>query len=432
MRLGRIIISGILLSWTHTWAANWPQWRGPNADGTSDEKNLPTKWGPDENISWRATLPGVGTSTPIVWEDRVVITMQVGKNRLGNPGRSEGPAAREAPDSPGRVQFLVQSYRLSDGQPLWEYRFDAEGPLPTTHEKHNLASPSCVTDGKLIYAWVGTGQLVALTMDGKPAWRRHIGRDYAPFTVRWGHGSSPALYRDSLFLLCDHEESAYLLALDKNTGEEKWKADRSADSRSYTTPFIARRADGDELIINSSHRIDAYDPASGKHLWHVGEPNRVPVPTPVFHNGTLYASRGYRSGPYMAVRTGGRGDVNDSHVRWLVRTGAPYVSSLLYYDGLIYMATESGVATCVDAADGETLWKERLGGYFTASPVAADGKIYLLNEEGETFVLKAGREFNLLHKNELGERTLASPAIAKGSILLRTDEHLLCIRSPGT
>ena len=148
---------------------------------------------------------------------------------------------------------------------------------------------------------------------------------------------------------------------------------------------------------------------------------------PVFHNGVLYASRGYSSSPYMALKPGGRGDVSQSHVEWLVKTGGPYVSSLLYYQGLIYMANELGIASCVDAANGKLLWRERLGGVFSASPVAADGKVYLVNEEGDAFVLEAGRDLKILHRNHLKERTLASPAISDGRIFIRTDEHLVAI-----
>lgn len=410
--------------------ADWPTWRGPKLNGISEEKNLPGEWGPRKNVLWRAPLEGVGTSTPVIWGDQVFLTMQVGKNPIVGLDRPpEGPDAKPAMDS-DKVQFLVRSYNLMNGQLNWEYRLDAEGPLPSTHKKHNLASPSCTTNGKAVYAWMGTGQVVALTMDGKLIWRRHIGRDYAPFNVRWGAGSSPTLYKDSLLLLCDHVDIAYLLSLDANTGEERWKIDRG-EARSYTTPYVVPDENGDQLVVNSTQRIDAYDPATGKLLWHVAEPRRVPVSSPVFHDGILYTSRGHRSGPFMAVRTGGRGDVNESHIIWRVRTGAPYVSSLLYYQGLLYMATENGIASCVDASNGKTLWKKRLGGWFSASPVGADGKVYLVNEDGEAWVLKAGRDFNLLHNNDLGERTLASPAFSRGRMLLRTDNHLVCIGNGG-
>jgi outer membrane protein assembly factor BamB len=413
-------------------ADNWPHWRGPSADGISTETNIPVEWDGAKNIRWKTPLSGLGTSTPIVWKDRIFVTTQAGDGPYEQRGRdfANASVARKT-GAADVVRFAVHAYARADGKRLWEYVIDADGPLQPVHMKHNLASPSVVTDGKLLYAWVGTGQLAALDLDGKVVWKRHIGKEYSPFEILWGHGSSPTLYKDSLILLCDHQTAAYILSLDKRTGKQLWKIDRGKDRRSYSTPFVVAGPKGDELIINSSARIDAFDPSTGEPLWHVGEDNRVPVPTPVFHNGVIYATRGYSSGPYMAIRPGGRGDVSGTHVNWLVKTGAPYVSSILYYRGLLYMVNETGIAGAVDASDGKTLWRERLGGVFSASPVAADGKVYLINEGGEAFVLEAGRELKILKRNKFEERTLASPAISDGQIFLRTDEHLVAIGPSG-
>ena len=409
-------------------AANWPYWRGPFSNGISEEKGIPAEWGPEKNVLWKAPLAGLGTSTPILWGDRIFLTSQIGDGPFEQRGRDFANAStpRKTGERP-KVEFLVQAFGSDNGRLLWEYRLDAEGRLPAVHMKHNLSSPSCVTDGELVYAWFGTGQIVALSMEGKPVWQRNLGKDYGPFEILWGHGSSPTLYKDTLILLCDHQGAAYLLAVERRTGKNRWKVDRGKDRRSYTTPFLVSGPKGDELIVNSSERIDALDPSTGELLWYVGEQNRVPVPTPVFHDGVLYANRGYSSSPFMAVKVGGKGDVSQTHVQWLVKTGGPYVSSLLYYQGLIYMATETGIASCVDAANGRVLWRERLGGVFSASPVAADGKVYLVNEHGEAFVLEAGRELKILSRNHLHERTLASPAISGGRIFIRTDEHLISI-----
>ncbi len=402
-------------------AADWPQWRGPSADGISGETGVPTEWAAGRNVLWKAPLNGLGTSTPIVSRDRIFLTAQIGDGPFEQRGRDFDNASKARKTGQRKaVQFVVQAFARSTGKQLWEYAFDAEGDLPAVHMKHNLASPSCVTDGELVYAWVATGQLVALTMDGKVVWKRHLGKELSPFQILWGHGSSPTLYKNSLILLCDHQGAAYLLSVDKRTGKQLWKVDRGKDIRSYATPFVVKGETRDELIVNSSERMDAFDPATGEALWHVGESNRVPVPTPVYHDGILYASRGYNSGPYFALKTGGKGDAS-SRVLWEVKTGAPYVSSLLYYQGLIYMATETGIVSCVDAANGRLLWRERFGGVFSASPVAADGKVYLINEAGEAFILEAGRDKKVLRKNLIGERTLASPAISQGQIFLRTD-----------
>jgi outer membrane protein assembly factor BamB len=185
-----------------------------------------------------------------------------------------------------------------------------------------------------------------------------------------------------------------------------------------------------ELIVNSSAGVEAYDPDTGTALWTFTESNQFPIPVPTHHDGTLYLSRGYRSGPYAAIRTGGRGDIAGTHVAWHVPTGAPYIASLVYYDGLIYMAGDVGIVTCVDARTGERVWRERLGGLYTASPIAADGKIYLMSETGETLVLRAGRTPDVIARNTVAGRILASPAIAGGRLFIRTDSRLIAIGGP--
>ncbi len=322
----------------------------------------------------------------------------------------------------------MRAVHRRDGRSLWTHRFAAEGDIPPVQRKHNMASPTPVTDGERVYAWFGNGQLLAFDVaDGALVWQRHFAREIAPFDIQWGHGSSPTLYDDLLFLLCDHRPGAYLLALDKRTGEERWKLDRGEGQRSYTTPTVIRREDGDLLIVNANARLEALEPKTGKLLWHAGEPVRVPIATPAYHDGTLYTSRGYRSGPYLAIRLGGQGDVSETHVLWQVPTGAPYVGSLIHHRGLVFMATEQGIATATDPETGDHVWRERLGGAFTSSPVAGDGKVYFTNEAGETVVVAAAREFEVIARNALGERVLASPAISGGQIFIKTDEHLVCI-----
>ncbi len=186
---------------------------------------------------------------------------------------------------------------------------------------------------------------------------------------------------------------------------------------------------GDELIVNSSERLESLDPRTGELRWYAGEPNQFPIPVPTYADGILYTSRGYRAGPYMAIRLGGEGDVNDTEVLWRVPTGAPYIASILYFDGLIYMANGNGIATVVDPATGERLWQERIGGVYTATPVAGDGKVYLFSETGEAVVLEAGRSPRVMSRNPLNERVIASPAIAGGRIFVRTDRHLVAIGS---
>ena len=215
--------------------------------------------------------------------------------------------ARAAALASEKTTFLVEAFHRADGRRLWQHRVEAQGSLAGVHDKHNLASPSPVSDGQMVYAWFGTGQIVALDMNGTVVWQRHLGTEISPFEVIWGHSSSPALHGDSLILLCDHEPVAYLLAVDKRTGKQLWRADRGKGRMSYSTPLVVDTPTGPELIVNSSERVDAYDPRTGTLLWYTGGTNRFPIPMPVFHNGVIYMSRGYRSSPYMAIRRAGAG-----------------------------------------------------------------------------------------------------------------------------
>ena len=424
-------------------AENWPHWRGAASIGVSTETGLPERWSDTENVAWKAPVRGLGISSPIVWGDQVFVTSQIGRSarRAGNhPTLVQGGNPSEAGERalggaaaapvPGKVSFLVTALNRADGRKLWEFELPAEGELAEVHDKHNLASASPVTDGRRVYAWFGTGQIVSLDMSGKLVWSRHLGREYSPFNINWGHSSSPAIFNDSLILICYHDTDSYLLNLDAASGKTKWRVDRGGTFNSYSTPLIVPSAGGHEIIVNSSDGVSGHNVATGELLWHVQETNRFPIPMAVFHEGMIYTSRGYRSGPYMAIRPGGKGDVSKSHVTWRVDTGAPYVSSLVHYNGLLYMAGDVGVLSAIDAKSGNRVWQERTGGVFTASPVAADGKIYLLSEDGQTIVLAAGGSGaspRVLARNRLNARQLASPAISGGRIFIRTDDAVIAI-----
>jgi outer membrane protein assembly factor BamB len=424
-------------------AQHWPQWRGPAGGGVSPESGLPARWGATENVAWKRPLAGLGASSPIVWGDLVFVTSQAGAIAVAGGSHPQLAredrvlAGREHPiggrrpvpaDTAGGVWLVVEAFRWRDGERVWEFRTAATEPFTELHEKHNLATPTPVSDGERVYAWFGNGQVVALDMQGRVVWMRHLGVEYAPFETLWGHGSSPTLYGDLLILLCDHLGDAYLLALDRRTGRERWKVDRGAGRVSHSTPLVIAGPRGDELLVNSSERIDAYDPATGALLWYADGPRQTPIPSAVFHDGRVYLSRGYRNSDYLALRPGGRGDVTASHIDWRMPGGASYVPSILYYDGLLYMTNDVGVVTCADAATGEQLWRHRLDGVFFASPVAGDGKVYLASETGEIFVLRAGRTPEVLAVNDLGERVIASPAIAHQRLFLRSDGTLFAVR----
>jgi outer membrane protein assembly factor BamB len=440
MRTLRIGLALAIVAGGSVSASDWPQWRGPFGTGASDETGLPVRWSATENVAWKASLGGVGVSSPIVSGNLVFATSQIGTGIS-----RQGPRLAQGTDSAGAerslqkastaaasdsVVFLVEAFDRGNGRRVWEYRMEAVGPLASVHDKHNLASPSPVTDGQLVYAWFGTGQVVALDLTGKVVWQRHLGQENSPFDINWGHSSSPTLYQDTLILLCDHAPTSYLLAVDKRTGKDRWKADRGKGRLSYTTPFVVQAGTGPELIVNSSERVDAYDPRNGTPLWHVGGSNQFPIPAPTFGNGVIYLTRGYRSGPYMAVKPGGRGDVSASHVVWEVPTGAPYISSLVHDGGLLYMASDVGAISVIDAGTGRRLWQERVNGLFSASPVAADGKVYFVSETGEVIVLRAGREPQVIARNDRGERLMGGPAISTGRIFLRSDGAIFAIGKP--
>lgn len=412
--------------------ADWPQWRGPGSQGISTEKGLPVEWAAGKGIAWKAELAGTGTSSPIAIGDLVIATSQAGSYetgdgtdpRLARDERALAGKERAIGIKPSStLTLIVEAFRRTDGARVWAYRTEATGERPELHEKHNLATPTPVSDGQRIYAWFGNGQVVALDLQGREIWKRHLGS----FLNQWGHGSSPMLYKGLLLLLCDHRPGAYLLALDTATGAEKWRVDRGRGRVSHSTPVVVAGPRGDELIVNSDQRIDAYAPATGELLWWAGSARQTPIPSAVFHDGTIYLSRGYRNSDIWALRPGGKGDVGATHMKWRMPNGGSYVPSILHYEGLLYMTNEVGVVTCAEAETGAVVWRERLGGIFFASPVGADGKVYMVSETGETFVLKAGRKAEVLARNELPERFLASPAIAGGRIYLRGDGTLFSV-----
>ncbi len=423
-------------------ADNWPTWRGVSTGGVSPETNLPIRWSDTENIAWQTPLMGLGVSSPIAWGDRIIVTSQqgAGMRRSGShPSLAQGPEAATSGETGlgGRafgeayhdrnVTFVVTALDRLTGRKVWEHAFKAEGTLPELHDKHNLASPSPATDGERIYAWFGSGQIVATDMNGNVVWQRHLGRDYGNIDITWGPGSSPTVHNGTVYLLNYHGAVSYLLAVDARTGATRWKVDAPKGTTSYSTPVVAQGPRGPEIVINSSMGVAGHDVTTGERLWFFTEDNRFPIPAAVGHEGTVYLNRGFRSSPYMAIRLGGRGDIAKSHVAWRVPTSGPYVPSLVFYQGLLYMANDLGIVSAVDAATGERVWQERLAGVYSASPVAGDGKIYFVSETGETLVLQAGRALNVLARNDLNARFVASPAIAGGRVFLRADDRVIAV-----
>ncbi len=441
MRFSNTLIVLLIAAAGSVHADNWPHWRGPTVSGVSAETGLPSRWSSSEGIAWKAAIAGLGVSSPIVWGNRVFVTSQVGSGASRQGPRlaqgAEAVASGERPLGAGAagtaaaaegIAFLVTAFDRATGAKRWESVTRAEGPLPAVHDKHNMASSSPVTDGERVYAWFATGQIAAIDMTGKTVWTKHLGTDYSPFEINWGHGSSLTIHRGQLLLICYHDRASYLLSLDAATGAVRWKSDQPRGVTSYSTPLVVETTGGAaEIVVNSSVGIAGHNATTGEVLWRFNEDNRFPVPMPAVHDGVIYTSRGYRSSPFMAIRPGGRGDIAGSHVVWRVPSGAPYISSLVHYNGLIYMVGDVGVLTVTDAKTGNRVFQERIGGVYSASPVAADGKVYLLSEDGETIVLSAGRTPAILARNKLDARQLASPAISGGRLFIRSDDALYAI-----
>jgi outer membrane protein assembly factor BamB len=384
-------------------AGDWPAWRGPHGNGVSPEKNLPVHWDAanGQNIRWKVPVPGPGNSSPIVWRDRIFLTSML--------------------DDAGTRAILC--FRRQDGQPLWQAinPSKAQAKLTGDGAKAGQAAPTPVTDGTHVYAFFGPAGVLCVDFDGKVVWHHDAG----PLDHIWGIAASAVLWRDLVIINGDNHGPSFLLALDKKTGQVVWKTPRLAGG-GWSTPLVIANGDRDELIVSGPQRVTAYDPGTGKELWYCEGLGDIICSTPVAGHGLVYVPTG-SNGPTLAIKPGGQGNVTSTHVAWKSRRGAPYVSSPVLYGENLYMVNNGGLLTCLDARTGKQVYVERLAGSFAAAPVAADDKLYLVNEDGDTHVIKAGAAFALLATNRLGEPCLASPAIAGGEIVIRTEKQLVCI-----
>ena len=385
-------------------AAFWPRWRGPSGQGLVTGAGYPDTWSATENVLWKTPVPGNGNSSPIVWGDYVFLTT--------------------AYDGGRRVSVLA--YRRSDGQLLWETEAP-EGPTDRrSHYKNGHASATPSTDGERIYVSFGPRGLFALDFSGEILWRRDLG----PMTAYHGAAGSPLLYKDRVILYQDQSRDAFIAAFDTRTGQELWRTSRDARV-GWGTPIAVRVAGHDEIIVNSQRQVQAYDPDSGAELWRCGGMSYEVIPTPVVGYGMVFCSSG-RAGPTLAITPGGSGDVSETHVAWRSSRGSPFVPSPILYGDQLYMVNDmASIVTSFDARTGESLFQGRLGVArregFSASPVAVNDKVFFTNDNGETFVLRAGPTFDLLHVNSLGEQVLASPALVDGRWYFRTGRNLYAI-----
>ena len=386
-------------------AKYWSRWRGPSGQGLVSSGIYTDTWSATQNVLWRTPVPGRGNSSPIVWGDRLFLST--------------------AYDGGRRVSLVA--FRRADGGRLWE-TFAPGGRTGSSHFKNGYASATPATDGERVYVSFGARGLLAVDLNGTIVWQRDIG----PMQAYHGTAGSPLLYRDRLILYQDQFSDSFIAAFDAQSGRTLWKTPRNA-SVGWGTPVAVRVGDHDEIIVNSQNTVCAYDPDAGRELWRCHGSNEEVIPTPVVGHGMVYCSSG-RAGPTLAIRPGGRGDVTRSHLVWTSPRGSPFVPSPIVYGQSLYMVNDmASIVTCLDAVTGQSLWQGRLGiaqrEGFSASPVAVDGKLFFTNDDGETFVLRAGPKFELLHVNRIGEGTLASPALADGRWYIRTDRSLLAIGS---
>jgi len=413
--------------------SNWPGWRGPLSNGVSEEKNLPVAWTPDDHILWKTELPGRGNSSPVVWGDRIFLTAEIEGDSVEGikppAHRLRGQPFRH-PDSTGadRVhKLIVMALDRKTGALLWQKTAFEGTVYDEHHKKGNHAAPTAVTDGKLVYFYFGAGGLYAYDFDGKQAWTMNPGK---LGTIGMGPGTSPVLDSERLFLQCDMEEGegSYIIALDKKTGKSIWRNDRTAPV-SWATPVLLKSETGKmELLTSGMDAVIAYEPATGKVLWRAGGVAGNAVPSMVYTQGIAFFTAGYPDKHTLAVRPGGSGEVKPL---WEYNKGSGYVPSPIAYGDYVYLITDKGILTCLDAKTGEVKYangRVPVPSTFSASPIAFDGKLLLTNEDGETFVIKAGPVHEVLGKNTVGEAVYASPAVTQGTIFIRGAKHLFAIR----
>jgi outer membrane protein assembly factor BamB len=401
-------------------AENWPQWRGPERNGISTEKNLPVKWSASENVSWKLAMPAWSGSTPIVWGTRIFLNV------------ADDLKSAEA------ITLHLWCVDRDKGTILWQRPL---GGGNRQQRKQNMSTPSPVTDGMHVWVMTGTGILKAFDFDGREVWGRDIQRDYGRFGLNWGYGSSPLLHGDSLFVQVLHgmrtDDPSYLLRIDKATGKTIWRVERPTRAQmespdAYTTPALLQYGGSTEIVLTGGDVVTGHDPATGKELWRAdglnpsNDPNYRIVASPVTHGDLIIAPT--RERPMLVLKAGGRGDVTKTHVLWTFGSG-PDVPTPVTDGTYVYVVNDRGIMFCLDARTGREIYgRQRLRpGTYSGSPVLADDKIYITNEDGVTSVIKAGPAFHVLAENEFDDYTLSSPAVSNGQLFFRTTKFLWAI-----
>jgi outer membrane protein assembly factor BamB len=396
-------------------AQDWPQFRGPTGQGHSTETGLPLEWSDTRNVTWKVPVPGVGWSSPVIAGGLVWLTTAVSAE---GTGRGRGPVSLRAlafDAATGATRVDVEVFRIPAD--------------PLLNPKNSYASPTPIVDGDRIYVHFGADGTAALTTTGEIAWKTRL-----RYESQHGNGGTPVLYQDLLIVVCDGNGGpgdAFVVALDVKTGKQRWKTNRRDPAdQAYATPLMITVDGVDQLVAPGAYRAAAYNPLTGSEIWRVSYDDGFSnVPRPVFGHGLVYIATGFQQPTLIAVRPDGKGDVTRSHLAWTLTRGAPFTPSPILVGEDLYVISDTGVLTLVEAKTGRVLWQQRLTGNYSASPVFADGRIYIQSEEGVTTVIAAGREFKKLATSTLDGAMLASMAVSDKSVFIRTDSGLYRIGS---
>ena len=451
--LGVVVLGSLAGTARPLRGSEWTQFRGLHGDGVSHLSDHPTQWTEETNISWKIKVDGVAWSQPIVWNDRVLLTTAVADDqprpRIGEAGpgfrlfSAEGISRSffGGGTPPATIyRWKLMCLDLATGQQRWE-RLVREGrPTIPIHRSNSYASETPITDGKHIYVYIAMVGLFCFDMEGNEVWDQPL--DAQSIQYGWGTGSSPRLHEDTLYVVCDNEQESYLVAFEKTTGHQRWRVERDELSN-WSTPYLWRNQKRLELVTCGGKKARSYDPGNGQLLWELQADGRCAT-TAVGDDELLYVGSVTRSmgssGTLTAIRAGASGDLSNADtsgpnpfVAWSHARTAPELSSPLLYQGCLYLLSQhGGIVRCLDAKSGKQLYRKRLprAGGFTASPWAAAGHVFCLDENGNTFVLETGPQLNVVQTNPLNGMFWSSAALAEGTLLLRSVDHLYRIAAP--
>ena len=392
---------------------DWTEFRGPDANGHSAATGLPHRWSVDQNVVWKRAIDGLAWSSPVVLGDRIYLTTSVAEGEELGPDQSLRTVCLDAES--GTVQWDVEVFHQKATDPKAD----------KVHRKNSHASATPVTDGKHLFVHFGVHGTACLTLDGKIVWKNQELR-YVPVH---GNGGSPVLVDGLLVVSCDGGDIEFIAALDQKTGKLRWNTDRTArhlkKTFAFGTPLLISVDGKTQIVSQGAGAVYGYNPADGSVIWKVDYADGYSVvPRPVFAHGLLYVSSGFDKATLLAIDPSGKGDITETHVRWTLTKGAPHTPSPLVVGDELYVVSDIGVLTCLDARSGEIHYQERLGGKYSASPLFADGKIFVQAEEGEGIVFRPGREYEELSRNVLEARTFASYSVYGSSLLIRSEKHL--------